>query len=75
VGVDGWLECYRLGRPVTEENKTAVEWWATMRDGGTEITLPGILFLRFAPDGRCEEHRETWNYVEEILPPHPGWGA
>jgi ketosteroid isomerase-like protein len=65
----------KIGRPVTQGHKTAVEWWATMRDEGTEITLPGILFLRFAPDGRCEELRETWNYTEEILPPHPGWGA
>jgi ketosteroid isomerase-like protein len=64
----------KIGRPVTEGNKTAVEWWATMRDGGTEITLPGILFLRFTPDGRCEELRETWNYVEDLHEPHAGWG-
>lgn len=65
----------RIGTPVTQGNKTAVEWWATMRDDGTEITLPGILFLRFAVDGRCEELRETWNYVEETVEPHPGWGG
>ena len=65
----------RIGTPVTRGNKTAVEWWATMRDEGGEITLPGILFLRFASDGRCEELRETWNVTEEIVPPFAGWGS
>ena len=45
-----------------------------MRDDGAEITLPGILLLRFAPDGRCDELREAWNLAEGILPPYPGWG-
>ena len=65
----------RLGRPITDGDRTAVEWWATMRDEGDEITLPGILFLRFAPDGRCEELREAWMMAEERLEPHPGWGS
>ena len=65
----------QMGRPISEGNRTAAEWWATMRDDGDEITLPGILFLRFAPDGRCEELRETWMLAEGILEPHPGWGS
>ena len=64
----------RIGTPITQGNKTAVEWWTTMRDDGTEITLPGILFLRFAADGRCEELREAWNVAEEVIPPYAGWG-
>ncbi|HEU6444232.1 MAG TPA: nuclear transport factor 2 family protein [Gaiellaceae bacterium] len=64
----------RFGRPVTEDSRAAVEWWTTMRDGDTEITLPGILFLRFAADGRCEELREAWMVAEERLEPHAGWG-
>jgi hypothetical protein len=65
----------RIGRPITQENRAAVEWWATMRDDDGEITLPGILFLRFAPDGRCEELREAWMVAEERLEPHDGWGT
>ncbi|HET8652224.1 MAG TPA: nuclear transport factor 2 family protein [Gaiellaceae bacterium] len=65
----------RFGRPIVEKNRVAVEWWTTMRDDGAEITLPGILFLRFAPDGRCEELRETWMVAEERREPHAGWGA
>lgn len=65
----------RLGRPISEDGRTAVEWWATMRDEEGEITLPGILFVRFAGDGLCEELREAWMVAEERLEPHPGWGT
>jgi hypothetical protein len=39
------------------------------------VTLPGILMLRFAPDGRCAELREAWNLQAGRLDPYPGWGA
>lgn len=65
----------RIGRPITAGNRTAVEFWATMRDDDGEITVSGILFLRFAPGGRCEELREAWVRAEELLQPHDGWGA
>ena len=64
----------RIGTPITQGDRAAVEWWATMLDDGAEITLPGILFLRFAPDGRCGELREAWNVAEGRVPPYPGWG-
>jgi hypothetical protein len=65
----------RLGRPITEDGRTAVEWWTTMRDANGEITLPGILFLRFDAGGLCEELRETWMVAEERREPHTGWGT
>ncbi|HEX7256123.1 MAG TPA: nuclear transport factor 2 family protein [Gaiellaceae bacterium] len=65
----------RIGRPIVDANRAAVEWWTTMRDRGAEITLPGILFLRFAPEGRCQELREAWMVAEGQLEPHPGWGG
>jgi hypothetical protein len=65
----------RFGRPISEGRRTAVEWWATMRDDEGEVTLAGILFLRFASDGLCEELRETWMVGEGRLGPHPGWGT
>jgi ketosteroid isomerase-like protein len=65
-----------IGRPIVEGNRVAVEWWTTYADAEAgERTLPGILFLRFAPDGRCEELRETWHREDGTHPPHPGWGA
>ena len=39
-----------------------------------ELTLPGILMLRFAADGRCEELREVWHMQPGTRQPPPGWG-
>jgi hypothetical protein len=66
----------RMGRPVITDDRVAVEWWATMlhQDLG-EITLPGCLLLRFAPDGRCQD---LWEYCEDrpgAQGPPAGWGA
>lgn len=49
----------RMGRPFVDGQRAAVEWWTTMVDPDDgEVTLPGCLLLRFAPDGRCSELRE-----------------
>jgi SnoaL-like domain len=64
-----------FGTPIVADDRAAVEWWAQMRAGGDEITLPGILYLRFAPDGRCAELRETWHHEDGLHPPPPGWGV
>lgn len=65
-----------IGRPIVEGNRVAVEWWTTYSDAEAgERTLPGILFLRFAPDGRCEELRESWQREDGTHEPHDGWGS
>jgi ketosteroid isomerase-like protein len=65
----------RVGEPVVEGNRAAVEWWATLRDPDDgEVTLPGCLVLRFADDGRCEELREYWHLEPGLREPRPGWG-
>jgi hypothetical protein len=65
----------RFGEPVESGDKVAVEWWTTMQSAGSDVTLPGCLLLRFAPDGRCEELREYWHWEERSVEPPPGWGA
>jgi hypothetical protein len=65
----------RMGEPLVDGDAVAVEWWTTMLVDGEEVTLPGCLLLRFAPDGRCEDLREYWNAQEGRLPPHVGWGS
>jgi SnoaL-like domain len=45
------------------------------RSDDGEVTLPGCLLLRFAPDGRCAELREYWHVQPGLLEPHEGWGA
>jgi len=65
----------RFGEPIVAGNKAAVEWWAIMRlDDGSIGTLPGCLYLRFAPDGRCQELREYWAWKEERVEAPEGWG-
>jgi SnoaL-like domain len=50
----------RMGPPVITGDRVVVEWWTTMIDPDEgEITLPGCLLMRFAPDGRC---RDLWEY-------------
>ena len=67
----------RMGSPVSSSDgrRAAVEFWVRMLNGGDEVTLVGILFLRFAEDGRCEELRETWIFEQGDRAPHAGWGA
>jgi SnoaL-like domain len=67
----------RMGRPVESEDgrRAAVEFWVRMLNGGAEVTLVGILLLRFAEDGRCEELRETWVFESGDHAPHDGWGT
>jgi ketosteroid isomerase-like protein len=65
----------RFGTPIVAGDRAAVEWWAQMRVDGDDVTLPGILYLRFAPDGRCEELREAWHFEDGRHPPPPGWGV
>jgi ketosteroid isomerase-like protein len=67
----------RMGQPVESEDssRAAVEFWVRMLNGGAEVTLVGILFLRFAEDGRCSELRETWLVEAGDFPPHDGWGT
>src|SRR5262245_56876575 len=67
----------RMGRPVESSNgrRAAIEFWVRMLNGGAEVTLIGILFLRFAEDGRCEDLRETWLFESGDHAPHEGWGT
>jgi hypothetical protein len=64
----------RMGRPLVDGSRAAVEWWTTMVDDGEEVTLPGCLLLRFEPDGRCSDLREYWNLETGLRKPFPGWG-
>jgi uncharacterized protein (TIGR02246 family) len=67
----------QMGRPVesADGRRAAVEFWVRMLNAGAEVTLVGILFLRFAGDGRCEQLRETWIFEANDHAPHEGWGT
>jgi len=67
----------RAGAPIVADDgrHAAVEFWVTMLNGGAEVTLAGILYLRFDAGGLCEELREAWHFSEGRHEPHPGWGV
>jgi hypothetical protein len=67
----------QMGRPIESPDgrHAAVEFWVRMLNSGAEVTLIGILFLRFADDGRCEDLREAWFFEPGDHVPHEGWGA
>lgn len=59
-----------FGVPLTQGHRTAVEWWATLRDPewkpGADndwVTLPGCLIVRFDESGLCDELWEYYNPV------------
>lgn len=65
----------RFGRPIVADDRAAVEWWATYLDEGEEETLSGVLYLRFAADGRCCELREAWVTQPGRRAAYDGWGG
>jgi hypothetical protein len=65
----------RFGRPVTEADRVAVEWWTTLdEDDDGPLTITGCLLLRFSADGRCEDLREYWHVEAGRRVPPAGWG-
>jgi ketosteroid isomerase-like protein len=73
--VDEELVEVRFGDPVASGHRAAVEYWAVLRTGGKDVTLVGTTVLRFAPDGRVEDHREYWAIEDGARRPPDGWGA
>ncbi len=63
-----------FAEPLVSGDRAAVEYWAILRSEGKDATLAGTTLLRFAPDGRCEEHREYWALEEGRRLPPDGWG-
>ena len=64
----------RWGRPVSDGDHTAVEWWCRFKNEGAPVTLAGSMTLLFADDGRCRELREYWHFAPEHAAPQGGWG-
>ena len=65
----------RYGTPITVGNRTAVEWWTTLQNGGVPITLAGAFVLTFDESGLCRTLREYWQFVEGTKQPNSGWGS
>lgn len=63
-----------LSSPIAVEGKMVLEFWATMREAGNEVTLPGCMLLRFDGDGLCQELREYWYSEPGRQVPPELWG-
>lgn len=66
----------RMGTPIVsaDNRRAAVEFWARFLNNGEPVSVIGILFLRFADGGLCEELRETWNFEPGDHAPPADWG-
>jgi predicted SnoaL-like aldol condensation-catalyzing enzyme len=72
-GVEEDIEC-RFGEPLASGNQAAVEWWATWREHGQQLTYAGMTLLRFNEEGEVADHRDYTSYVEGRQPePYAGW--
>ena len=65
----------QFGTPITVGNRTAVEWWTTLENGGTPISLAGAFILTFDAAGLCRTLREYWHFGAGTKVPKQGWGA
>ncbi len=63
----------RFGEPVVNEDRAAVEWWASWVEDGEPLTLAGTTMLRFDDAGLVADHRDYWNQVEQGVDPYKGW--
>jgi hypothetical protein len=65
----------QFGTPITVGNRTAVEWWTTLKNGGAPISLAGAFILTFDSAGLCRTLREYWHFGEGTKAPKRGWGV
>lgn len=66
---------FRYGTPIVTGDRTIVEWWVTMKNGGADVTLAGIFLLRFDGSGRCSDLSEYWHFSEGQIEPYQHWGS
>ncbi len=63
----------RMGRPIIDGGRVAVEWWAVITNNGSQVTDSGALMLEFFGD-RCRRLAEYWMLEEGRTEPGEGWG-
>jgi ketosteroid isomerase-like protein len=72
---DEEAEAVWFGDPVgAAGDRAAVEYWATLRSEGKELTLAGVALLRFDADGLVADQRDYWTMWEGRRDPWEGWG-
>lgn len=64
----------QVGTPLVDGDRAVVEFWTTMDNEGTPVTLAGSLLLDFDDAGSCIALREYWNFTTGTHSPPAGWG-
>ena len=65
----------RMGRPIVEGHRAAVEFWTNMKSDGEDVTLVGCLLLIFDGEGRCRSLDEYYEFGQGRIEPPGTWGA
>ena len=66
------IECW-YGQPIVSGDRAAVEWWASWREQGQELSFAGVTVLRFDTQGQVVDHRDYDNHVERREQPYADW--
>jgi hypothetical protein len=64
-----------VGAPIVAANRAAIEWWATVIENDTPITLAGVSIIRFDDRGLVTEQWDSWNQGHGLQEPPNGWGG
>jgi hypothetical protein len=68
------IEC-RFAEPRVSGDGATVEYWATLKEDGRDVTIAGVALLRFGADGRVVEQRDYWAVEDGRREPPPEWGS
>jgi hypothetical protein len=65
----------RFGDPIVDDDRAAVQWWATLIEDGRAITLAGTSVLRFDARGVVVSQWDAWDEIEGHREPPAGWAT
>src|SRR6266480_7878138 len=68
------IQCW-FGEPLASGDRAAVEWWASWKEKGQELTFAGVTVLRFDEKGKVVDHRDYDNHVGRREPPYAEWSS
>jgi ketosteroid isomerase-like protein len=67
------VHCW-FGEPFVAGDRATIEYWATLVEGGKDVSIAGVALLRFASDGRVADQRDYWAIADGRRERPEGWG-
>ena len=59
----------RMSTPIVDGDRASISWWASLREGGEDVTLAGTSVLRFDAEGLVVEQWDAWNVLPQRRDP------